>query len=90
MSGILLGSQESQAEWEEVGSGLGCRENQEPLLSSESEPGQWWTVVSREPLAAALHLGCKPRLPPCVRVTETLQARGDDSSTLKIFQQRHF
>ena len=28
MGRILLGSQESQAEWEEVGSGLGCRENQ--------------------------------------------------------------
>lgn len=87
MSGILLGSQESQAEWEEVGSGLGCRENQEPLLSSESEPGQRWTVVSRKSLTTALHLGCKPRLPPCVRVAETLQARGDVSFTLKIFKQ---
>ena len=90
MGGILLGSQESQAEWEEVGSGLGCRENQGPLLSSESEPGQRWTVVSRKPLTAALPLGCKPRLPLCARVTETLQARGDVSFTLKNFKQWHF
>lgn len=87
MGRILLGSQESQAEWEEVGSGLGCRKNQGPLLSSESEPGQQWTVVSRKPLTAALPLGCKPRLPPCVRVTKTLQARGDVSFTLKNFKQ---